>query len=92
MDYYKKQESKVAWAGAVEEFVRHPVYKRLEQEMLKEVVKLEKLLRKGTGSLVEDDRIRARLDVWDKWDKLPKSWVGLKEKALSELAERKKEG
>ena len=92
MDYYKSQEHKVAWGKAVQLYVSSPVHKKLEELMGVEVEKLQKKLRKGTGDPVEDDKIRAKLDVWEKWDKEIQGWLKAKEKAASVLAGKEKEG
>lgn len=87
-DFYEAQKNKVRWAEEVEEFIQSPVYLRLKEEMVKDVEALTKKLRKGTGDLLEDDKIRARLDVWERWDSQIQSWLGAKAKALKELAQK----
>ncbi len=92
MNYYKSQEQKVAWGKAVEAYVSSPVHRELEKLMQAEVKKLDKKLHEGTGNLVEDDRIRAKLKVWETWDKQIQTWLKAKDKAAGVLASREKEG
>jgi hypothetical protein len=87
-DFYENQKEKVAWGEAVEEFIRNPVYLRLKEEMKKDVAALTRKLRKGTGNILDDDRIRAGLDVWERWDSQIQSWLGAKAKALKELTQK----
>lgn len=92
MAFFEEQQKKVAFGEAVEDYVKSPVHKQLSEIMASEVEKLQKQLRKGTGSLVGDDQIRARLAIWDKWDSTIKGWLNAKKNALSRLAEERKEG